>query len=55
MKKTQGFAPLIPMLACIQQVNASHIIGGEIKYECTGEKQYLVTLILYRDYAVLRF
>ncbi|MBK8345719.1 MAG: PKD domain-containing protein [Bacteroidetes bacterium] len=49
MKKLRLLLLLIPMLACIQQVNASHIIGGEIKYECIGENQYLVTLILYRD------
>src|SRR5688500_20323375 len=28
---------------------ASHIIGGEIIYSCTGGNQYLVTMYLYRD------
>jgi len=40
---------LIPFIAFISQTKASHIIGGEITYECVGVNQYLVTLILYRD------
>lgn len=31
------------------QTYASHIIGGEIVYTCTGANSYQVTLILYRD------
>ena len=30
-------------------VQASHIIGGEIYYVCTGPNTYTVTLVLYRD------
>lgn len=40
---------LIPFIALATQSKASHIIGGEITYECLGSNQYLVTLILYRD------
>ncbi len=33
----------------ISNSNASHLIGGEINYECLGNNQYEVTLTLYRD------
>ncbi len=31
------------------QVNATHIIGGEITYSCLGDNQYEVTLTVFRD------
>lgn len=33
----------------IQNVKASHYAGGEINYECLGNNQYRINLILYRD------
>lgn len=33
------------------QLSASHIIGGEVTYECLGNGQYLVEFHLYRDCA----
>ena len=29
--------------------SATHIVGGEISYECLGNDDYLVTLKVYRD------
>jgi gliding motility-associated-like protein len=34
---------------CTARVQASHIVGGEIYYECIGNNNYLVTLKVYRD------
>lgn len=31
------------------QVNASHIVGGEILWECLGNNQYQITMNLFRD------
>lgn len=31
------------------KVNASHIVGGELYYDCLGNDQYRITLKLYRD------
>src|SRR5882762_7523125 len=31
------------------QVFASHIVGGELTYECLGNNNYLITLKVYRD------
>lgn len=39
---------LIPLF-CVIRVNASHIIGGEIYYACTGGSNYTITLVVYRD------
>lgn len=33
----------------ISNSNASHLIGGEINYECIGNNQYEITMTLYRD------
>lgn len=30
-------------------VNATHIVGGEITYECLGNNQYRIHLVVYRD------
>ena len=49
MKKLRLLLVLIPIFVFSVSAKASHIIGGEIKYECVGDNQYLVTLILYRD------
>ena len=45
---------LILLISCIffirtEHVNASHLIGGQIAYECLGNNQYRVNLTLYRD------
>jgi len=32
-----------------QSVYATHIVGGEIYYECLGDNQYIITLKVYRD------
>jgi len=39
------------LLALFQNVtlNAAHLIGGELTYECLGGNQYEVTLTIYRD------
>lgn len=31
------------------QLNATHIIGGEISYECLGNNQFRITIKVYRD------
>lgn len=36
-------------LLAVGQLNAAHIAGGDIRYECLGGDEYLVTLSLYRD------
>ncbi len=36
-------------LLALQAVRATHIVGGEIYYECIGGDEYVVTLKLYRD------
>ena len=46
------FVFLLSILFCFsaqQQAFASHIIGGEINYECLGNGQYSVTITVYRD------
>lgn len=30
-------------------MSAAHLVGGEITYECTGNNNYEITLIMYRD------
>ena len=37
------------ILAMTLQVNAAHLVGGEIFYECLGGNEYLITLKVYRD------
>lgn len=37
------------LLACVSGVEATHIVGGEIAYECLGNNEYRITLDLYRD------
>lgn len=37
------------LLTCSREAYASHIVGGEIYYECQGNDDYLVTLKVYRD------
>ena len=41
---------LLILLASFQ-AQATHISGGEIYYNCLGNNQYQVTLIIYRDCA----
>ncbi len=40
---------LISCFCFVQKANATHIIGGEITYECLADSQYLINLIIYRD------
>ncbi|HKL02046.1 MAG TPA: PKD domain-containing protein [Cryomorphaceae bacterium] len=42
-------ATSIILLLSVLTVNAEHIIGGEMYYECVGGNEYLVTMKLYRD------
>lgn len=49
MKLFRKLLIIIPLLIASVQSKASHIIGGEITYECLGGNNYKVTLILYRD------
>ncbi|MCB0518026.1 MAG: gliding motility-associated C-terminal domain-containing protein [Lewinellaceae bacterium] len=46
--------PLLSFLVVVgimlsQPLRASHIIGGEISYECLGNNQYRISLDVYRD------
>jgi gliding motility-associated-like protein len=50
MKKLYSTLILLIALSGISQVQASHISGGEILYECTGNpNEYLITVNLFRD------
>ena len=42
---------LYVILLCLslQSLQATHLVGGEITYECLGNNEYLVTLIIFRD------
>ena len=40
---------LFIIMFTITSVNASHLPGGNITYECVGPDQYLVTLTMYED------
>ena len=33
----------------INNINAAHIIGGELTYQCLGNGGYSITLKVYRD------
>ncbi|MBK7268923.1 MAG: hypothetical protein IPI07_05245 [Flavobacteriales bacterium] len=39
----------VPLLMLGLSAKATHISGGEIYYDCLGNNQYEVTLIVYRD------
>lgn len=39
----------ISALMCGSTASATHIVGGEIYYDCLGDDQYRITLHLYRD------
>jgi hypothetical protein len=49
--KWLGFHVLLAVMVLGLSVQsfATHIVGGEIFYECLGGDQYLITLNLYRD------
>lgn len=40
---------LLSLCFTVGQVNASHIVGGEIYWECAGNGQYVFTLVVYHD------
>ncbi|MBP6575404.1 MAG: hypothetical protein KA230_13215, partial [Flavobacteriales bacterium] len=40
---------IVLLLAFASNTNATHISGGEIYWECLGNNQYEITLIIYRD------
>ncbi len=40
---------LLVLLIYGAEANASHIVGGELYYDCLGGNQYRITLKLYRD------
>ncbi|MFN2428963.1 MAG: PKD domain-containing protein [Cryomorphaceae bacterium] len=42
-------ATTLILLFSILNVEAEHIIGGEMYYECLGGNEYLITMKLYRD------
>lgn len=48
--KTRFFGLILGLLFSYQ-LTASHIIGGEVTYECLGNGQYLIEFHLYRDCA----
>ena len=38
-------------LMCLGNLNAAHLIGGEITYTCQGNNEYTISLRVYRDCA----
>jgi gliding motility-associated-like protein len=40
---------LVCLLCCLQATRATHIIGGELYYDCLGGNTYRITLKVYRD------
>ncbi|MGB0980040.1 MAG: hypothetical protein ACPGVV_11630, partial [Croceimicrobium sp.] len=40
---------ILSLCFSVGQVNASHIVGGEIYWECAGNGQYVFTLVVYHD------
>jgi gliding motility-associated-like protein len=40
---------LVILVAFASKAGATHIVGGEIYYECQGNNTYLITLKIYRD------
>lgn len=41
---------MLVLIACIPtKVDASHLIGGEITYDCLGNDRYRISLTVYRD------
>lgn len=47
--RTGRFLWFILFIFCSAQISASHIVGGEIRYQCLGNDWYKVTLTYYRD------
>ncbi len=43
------FALLLILISSSFNIQASHLIGGDITWECTGNNSYIFTLTLYRD------
>jgi len=46
---TKILCTLCLFLGLLNTVQASHIVGGEIRYECLGNDQYEITILVYRD------
>ena len=52
MKKINAFYHLgfiVYFLGCSFQGQATHIVGGEITYECLGNDHYKINLVIFRD------
>src|SRR5690606_16632825 len=52
MKKVYTFLIVLLSLIFVPKVEASHMIGGEITWECTGspgQSEYIFYMTLYRD------
>ncbi len=49
MKKISRLVVLFSLLICSGTLRATHIVGGEIYYDCLGNNDYRITLKLYRD------
>ncbi len=50
MKKLQYIITLFLLqFVLIENLSATHIIGGEVNYKCLGSNKYEITLIVYRD------
>lgn len=47
--KLTGKLIIILLLAFVSKAWSTHIVGGEIYYQCLGNNNYLVTLKIYRD------
>ena len=43
------FLILLGIALYSEKANATHIVGGELYYQCLGNDQYRITLNVYRD------
>jgi gliding motility-associated-like protein len=45
----KNYLIILVLLCFVKNVNASHIVGGDMYYDCLGGNSYRITLTLYRD------
>lgn len=43
------FGFLVSLFWACPEAHADHLVGGELYYECLGNHQYKITLVIYRD------
>lgn len=49
MKKWLQFTLLLTILFTSQKVNATHMMGSDIRWDCIGKDSFVITLVVYRD------